>query len=164
MSGEREDKTSTRTVLYQEVPWDLRLVGCGIGAAIAAYPYLRALETGEAFSPDAMVLLWVAAGLALMAFFIFMPSRILFADGAALTLISRGLSGKRSETVPPEAVESVEVQAIMSRYESGSYHVAVKLKGRRGRFLGEDFDTEAEAKAAQAGLLAALGRKDKEGT
>ena len=147
-------------VLHQEISWDLRLVGCGVGAVIAAYPFLKAAE-GSAF--DAASFLWIAGGAGVMAIFIFMPSRTLFAEGATLTLVSRGIFGRKTEVIPAADVLSVRVGSIMTRYSDDGYHVAVKLKGRWGTFMGTDFANEDEAKTAQRNFLAAIGKTDSEG-
>lgn len=140
-----------RFTLVHSLSWDLRAVAIAMGGVAVALPFL--VSDGEMGRLQSAA--WIIGGLAFIALFVFANSTALTVGGGAMELRQSGLFGRKVENLPLSDIASVDVMPISTRVHGTSYSVAVKLKGRRQLFMGDNHGEKSDAEA-EARLFKAL--------
>ncbi len=155
------EEPQTVTVAH-DMSWGVRAVGVFIGCGALCYPILGTHGWFNDPSPKTLVVAVGAifVGVGLIAIFVLMPSTCLAADRRHLRVRTKGLMGRRSEILPLDQVESAVVACSSTELSGFRYHVQVKLKGRRLRFMGPSHEDKSVADAECAAFLKAAGRQE----
>ncbi|MFT3671863.1 hypothetical protein [Aestuariivirga sp.] len=148
-------------ILGSSMSLGTRLVGCLLGGACIAYPFIKG---GFPDAADAKAMLvgtgFILFGLLVIGIFVFMPSTFLSADGEKLRVVTHGILGRRSDTLPLDRLESVVVAEQYSTTSGTSYSVRARVKGRRIPFMGETHEDKSSAEAQCAAFRKAARMPD----
>ena len=148
-------------ILSSSMGLGTRLVGCLLGGAVIAYPFIKG-GFPDAAGAKAMLVGtgFILFGLLVIGIFIFMPSTFLSADGEKLRVVTHGIFGRRSDTLPLDRLQSVAVAQSYSSTSGTTYFVQARVKGRRIPFSGETHEDKAGAEAQCAALRKAARMPD----